>query len=62
MDISSYDGGAPDSHVMRPHPVEELVSPALRARLAELDPMLDLDRLVRLIVRERTARPMVDAS
>ena len=45
-----------DSHARRPHPVDELISPALRARLAALDPLLNLDRLVRLISQERSRR------
>ena len=38
----------------RPHPVDELISPALRGRLAELDPLLNLDRLARLIHQDRS--------
>jgi len=45
-----------DSHARRPHPVDELISPALRARLAALDPLLNLDRLARLITQERSRR------
>ena len=44
------------SRARRPHPIDELISPALRSRLAELDPLLNLDRLARLITTERSAR------
>ena len=46
----------PASHAHRPHPVDQLISPALRSRLAELDPLLNLDRLARLITQERSQR------
>ena len=46
-----------DSHARRPHPIDQLISPGLRSRLAELDPLLDLDRLARLITRDRSGRP-----
>lgn len=45
-----------DSHARRAHPIDELISPALRARLAALDPLLNLDRLARLITQERSQR------
>jgi hypothetical protein len=46
----------PTSHARRPHPIDQLISPALRTRLAELDPLLNLDRLARLIIKERSQR------
>ena len=46
----------PTSHVRRPHAIDQLVSPALRSRLAELDPLLNLDRLARLITQQRSQR------
>ncbi len=46
----------PTSHARRPHPIDQLISPALRSRLAELDPLLNLDRLARLITQERSQR------
>ena len=53
---------AADSHARRPHPIDELISPSLRARLAELDPLLNLDRVARLITAERQGRPPTRAS
>ena len=46
----------PTSHARRPHPIDHLISPALRSRLAELDPLLNLDRLARLITQQRSQR------
>jgi len=46
----------PTSHARRPHPIDQLISPALRSRLAELDPLLNLDRLARLITQQRSQR------
>ena len=46
----------PDSHARRPHPVDQLITPELRSRLADLDPLLDLDRLRRLIAQQRSRR------
>ena len=37
-------------------PVHQLISPALTSRLAELDPVLNLDRLARLITQQRSQR------
>ncbi len=51
MDLST-----PTTHGRRPHPIDQLISPALRSRLAELDPRLNLDRLARLITLERFQR------
>ena len=51
MDLST-----PTSHARRPHPIDQLISPELRSRLAELDPLLNLDPLVRLITLERSQR------
>ncbi len=45
-----------DSHARRPHPIDQLVSPQLRNRLADLDPLLNLDRVVRLINVDRATR------
>ncbi len=45
-----------DSRTRRPHAIDELISPALRNRLGELDPLLNLDRVVRLVIRQRVAR------
>ena len=50
------DTDAPESHARRPHPIDHLISPALRSRLAELDPLLNLDRLAGLITQERSQR------
>ena len=50
------DVTANTSHARPPHPVDQLISPALRSRLAELDPLLNLDRLARLITQERSQR------
>jgi hypothetical protein len=44
----------PTSHARRSHPIDQLISPALRSRLAELDPLLNLDRLARLITEQRS--------
>ena len=46
----------PAGHARRPHPIDQLISPALRRRLAELDPLLNLDRLARLITQQRSQR------
>jgi len=48
---------ATDSHARRPHPIDSMISSSLRARLAELDPLLDLDRLARMIASRRQGRP-----
>ena len=40
-------------HARRPHPIDSLISPALRSRLADLDPLLNLDRAARLIRQHR---------
>ena len=48
--------GTGESHARRPHPIDQLISPSLRARLAELDPLMNLDRLARLIAQERSRR------
>jgi len=48
---------ATDSHARRPHPIDNMISPALRARLAKLDPLLNLDRLARMIASQRQGRP-----
>ena len=45
---------AGESHALRAHPIDQLISPALRVRLAELDPLMNLDRLTRLITRQRS--------
>ena len=45
-----------ESHARRPHPIDSLVSPALRSRLADLDPLLNLDRAARLISVQRAGR------
>ena len=50
------DPTSPDSHARRPHPIDQLISPALRSRLADLDPLLNLDRVVRMINVERAGR------
>ncbi len=47
----------PTSHSRRPHPIDQLISPALRSRLADLDPLLNLDRAARLISVQRADRP-----
>ena len=52
---------ATDSHARRPHEIDDLVSPALRDRLAELDPLLDLDRVVRMIRVQRAGRRLWSA-
>ena len=44
------------SHALRPHPIDNLISPALRRRLAQLDPLVNLDRAVRLITVQRPTR------
>ena len=46
----------PTSHARRPHPIDQLISPALRSRLAELDPLLNLNRLSWLITQQRSQR------
>ena len=48
---------AADRHALRPHPIDDLISTSLRARLAELDPLLNLDRVARLITAARKGRP-----
>ena len=48
---------ATNSHARRPHPIDNLISSSLRARLATLDPLLNLDRLARMITAERQSRP-----
>ncbi len=50
------DPNAPDSHARRPHPIDSLISPALRSRLADLDPLLNLDRVERLVLQQRAGR------
>ncbi len=50
------DTNSPDSHARRPHPIDQLISPVLRSRLAHLDPLLNLDRVVRMINVERAGR------
>jgi hypothetical protein len=50
------DTDAPDSHARRPHPIDSLISPALRSRLADLDPLLNLDRAARLVTVQRAGR------
>lgn len=50
------DTDAPESHARRPHPIDSLISPALRSRLADLDPLLNLDRAARLISAQRAGR------
>ena len=50
------DTDAPESHARRPHPIDALISPALRSRLADLDPLLNLDRIERLITKQRGGR------
>jgi len=50
------DTTTPDSRARRPHPIDRLISPALRSRLADLDPLLNLDRVTRLITVERAGR------
>jgi hypothetical protein len=50
------DTDAHESHARRPHPIDSLISPALRSRLADLDPLLNLDRVERLIVQQRADR------
>ena len=45
------------SHSRRPHPIDHLISPDLRSRLVDLDPLLNLDRAARLISTQRAARP-----
>ncbi len=52
---------ATDSHALRPHPIDSLISPALRARLAKLDPLLNLDRVARMIATQRQGRPSAAA-
>ncbi|MCA1697990.1 MAG: hypothetical protein LC790_03435 [Actinobacteria bacterium] len=52
----------PASHARRPHPVDQFISPALRSRLAGLDPLLNLDRLARLIIQERSRRRSAGAA
>ncbi len=47
------DTDAPESHARRPHPIDSLISPALRSRLADLDPLLNLDRAARLVTMQR---------
>jgi len=54
MDITA---SRTDSHARRPHPIDELISPALRSRLGDLDPLLNLERVTRLIMRQRAGRP-----
>lgn len=44
------------SHARRPHPIDQLISPALRSRLADLDPLMNLDRLARMITAQRAAQ------
>jgi hypothetical protein len=51
------DSTAVTSHSRRPHPIDQLISPALRSRLVDLDPLLNLDRVARLISNQRAARP-----
>ncbi len=50
------DPNAPDSHARRPHRIDSLISPALRSRLADLDPLLNLDRVERLVRQQRAGR------
>lgn len=50
------DADAPESHARRPHPIDSLISPALRSRLADLDPLLNLDRAARLVTMQRAGR------
>jgi len=47
---------ATDSHPLRPHPIDNLISSSRRVRLAKLDPLLNLDRLARMITAERHSR------
>jgi len=47
---------ATDSHALRPHPIDNMISSSLRARLAKLDPLLNLDRVARMIAAQREAR------
>jgi len=53
---------ATNSHALRPHPIDDLISPPLRARLATLDPLLNLDRLARIVAASREARPPTAAA
>ncbi len=53
MDITA---SRTNSHARRPHPIDQLISPALRSRLADLDPLLNLDRVARLIIQQGSGR------
>ena len=48
---------ATDSHALRPHPIDNMISSSLRARLAKLDPLLNLDRLARMVATQHQGRP-----
>ena len=50
------DTNSPESHARRPHSIDSLISSALRSRLADLDPLLNLDRAARLISQQRAGR------
>ena len=53
---------ATTSHALRSHPIDDLISQTLRARLAQLDPLLNLDRLAHVIAEDRQARPPTRAA
>ena len=44
-------GATATSHALRPHPVDSMISPSLRARLAGLDPLLNLDRVASMLAK-----------
>jgi hypothetical protein len=44
-------GATTTSHALRPHPIDSMISPSLRARLAGLDPLLNLDRVVSILAK-----------
>ena len=46
-------GAATTNHALRTHPIDELISESLRIRLAQLDPLLNLDRLAPMIAKQR---------
>jgi hypothetical protein len=59
--MNDLTGATATSHALRPHPIDSMVSPSLRARLAGLDPLLNLDRAATLIARRPQPRPRAES-
>ncbi|MEA2825691.1 MAG: hypothetical protein QOG43_130 [Actinomycetota bacterium] len=60
--MNDLTGATATSHALRPHPIDSMISPSLRARLAGLDPLLNLDRVASLVAKRPRTRAQSDSA